>query len=154
MMRVMMLAAVVALAGCQTTTAPMATNAPVAAVSVPSGNMTAMLNTARAQQGRGPLREDARLSRAARAHAQDMVANGYFSHTGANGSDLSDRARAAGYGCVAAENIAWGQKSEADVMTAWMNSPGHRRNILLGDVVDFGIGSADTHWVMLLGRGC
>jgi len=85
----------------------------------------------------------------------DAAVGGYFSHTGQNGSSFSDRARAAGYTCAAAENIASGQRSEAEVMTSWLNSPGHRRNILLRDVVDIGIGRVGTMWVMMLGRaGC
>lgn len=152
-MKSLMMLAVLALAACQPTPPPSPTFT-VAQASTPAGSMAAMINQQRAANGLGPLAENARLSSASRAHAQDMVVNDYFSHRGLNGSDLSSRARAAGYNCVAAENIAWGQKSEADVMTAWMNSAGHRRNILLRDAREFGIGRFDNHWVMLLGRGC
>jgi len=113
-----------------------------------------ILNSERAAQGLGPLRENARLSQASRAHAQDMANNGYFSHNGRNGSSFVDRARAAGYTCPAAENIAQGQTTEAVVMTTWMNSSGHRRNIMLSNTADFGIGRAGNVWVMMFGRGC
>jgi len=152
-MRNLLMLAVLALAACQPTPPPAPTISMTQAAT-PSSSMAALINQQRAANGLGPITEDARLSNASRRHAQDMVANDYFSHRGLNGSDLSSRARAAGYTCVAAENIAWGQRTEADVMTAWMNSPGHRRNILLRDAQQFGIGRFDNHWVMLLGRGC
>ncbi|MBU2992724.1 CAP domain-containing protein [Octadecabacter sp. B2R22] len=113
-----------------------------------------MLNAARADTGLGPVRENARLSQAARFHATDMVANDYFSHTGRTGSSFTDRARAAGYACAAAENIASGQETESEVFTTWMNSSGHRRNILLRDAREFGIGRVGNMWVLMMGRGC
>lgn len=128
-------------------------SAPVQAA-VPTGGIMSILNQERAARGLPALREDARLSRASRLHAQDMVANDYFAHVGLNGSTLSTRARAAGYTCVAAENIAIGQKTNAAVMTAWMNSPPHRRNIMLSDTAEFGIGRVGDMWVMMFGRGC
>lgn len=120
----------------------------------PAGSVTQIVNAQRAANGLSAVRNDARLARAAQAHAEDMVAQGYFSHTGANGSRFSQRARAAGYTCAAAENIASGQKTSATVMEDWMNSAGHRRNILLSDARDIGIGRAGNIWVMMLGRGC
>jgi len=116
--------------------------------------MMSLLNAQRTAQGLSPLRENARLSRAARDHAADMVAKGYFSHTGADGSQFFERAMDAGYNCPAAENIASGQQTEVEVVGSWMNSAGHRRNILLSDARDFGIGRVDNVWVLLLGRGC
>ena len=154
-MRTLAILSVLALAACQPTPSPApAQPVSIAQASGPSSSMATLINQQRAANGLAPITENARLSRASRDHAQDMVANNYFSHRGLNGSDLSSRARAAGYNCVAAENIAWGQKSETEVMTAWMNSAGHRRNILLRDAKEFGIGRFNNHWVMLLGRGC
>ena len=152
-MKNFLILAVLALAACQPTPPPTPT-VTMAQAAVPASGMAALINQQRAANGLGPVTEDARLSRASRDHAQDMVTNDYFSHRGLNGSDLGTRARAAGYNCVAAENIAWGQQSEVEVMTAWMNSPGHRRNILLRDAEEFGVGRFNNHWVVMLGRGC
>jgi len=87
-------------------------------------------------------------------HAEDMVAQNYFSHTGANGSRFTQRARAAGYGCAIAENIASGHPTEGAVMAAWMQSSGHRRNILMPNAVEFGIGRSGNIWVLMMGSGC
>lgn len=153
-MRLLILCATLALAGCQsTTTSAPVQSTPVAAVQS-TGGMMALLNAERAGQGLRPLREDPRLSRAARAHAADMAAKGYFSHTGADGSRFYERAADAGYSCAIAENIAEGQRSEADVMTSWMGSAAHRRNILLPDTTDYGIGRVGNYWVQMFGRGC
>ena len=98
------------------------------------------------------------LTRAAQAHAEDMAARGYFSHQspgGPNGDDLGDRARAAGCSFRSvAENIAQGQRSEAEVLTGWANSPGHRRNMLNGRMTDYGLGRAGDIWVLKLSSGC
>lgn len=154
----LILAAIAALAlgACVTTTTTSTMPAPIPAASVtaPVGSMTALMNAARAGQGRGGVVENARLSRAAQLHAQDMVAQNYFSHSGANGSSFTQRAQAAGYGCAIAENIASGQPSEAAVMEAWMQSSGHRRNILLPNAREFGIGRSGTMWVLMMGSGC
>lgn len=154
-MKFIMILAVVALAACQpSANVPMNTAANVPVAALQQGQIATLLNSQRAAQGLGPLSEDANLSRAARAHAQDMVTQGYFSHVGQNGSSFVQRAQASGYACVAAENIAQGQRSEAEVMTGWMNSTGHRRNILLRDATEFGIGLVNNMWVLMLGRGC
>lgn len=148
-MRFFLFLAGLVLAGCQPTPpAAPTTSAPIEA------SFTEMLNGQRADNGRGSLVPDARLARAAAAHARDMVARDYFSHVGANGSSFVDRARAAGYGCAAAENIAVGQRSEQEVLSEWMNSTGHRRNILLRDAVHYGLGREGNMWVLMIGRGC
>lgn len=152
-MRYTTILAALLLAGC-IPAPPQLVSASPAVRAAPSDDFVSLVNAARASEGRAPLRENARLSRASRDHAQDMVSGGYFSHTGQDGSSFSDRARAAGYSCAAAENIASGQRTEAEVMTAWMKSQGHRRNILLSDATEFGIGQVGTMWVMMLGRGC
>ena len=66
-------------------------------------------------------------------HAQDMATRGYFDHTTPEGVTFDARITAAGYAWSrAAENIAAGQRDPAAVMAAWMDSAGHRRNILAG----------------------
>jgi uncharacterized protein YkwD len=102
-----------------------------------------LVNVERAKAGCGALTSDSRLVAAANAHSADMANNNYFSHTGRNGSDVADRVEAAGYRWSAiAENIAKGQQTPAAVMTAWMNSSGHRTNILNCRYRNIGIGLA------------
>ncbi|MEX0311249.1 MAG: CAP domain-containing protein [Tateyamaria sp.] len=114
------------------------------------------INQERSAQDRAPLVYDARLEMAARAHAEDMVRAGFFSHTGSDGSDLAQRLKRAGYaGCFGAENIAAGQRNLAEVMQSWMQSRGHRRNILHRKAQAVGVARADgNHWVMVLGAPC
>ena len=69
-----------------------------------------------------------------------MARTGNFSHIGRGGSTFAGRARAAGYATPASENIAWGYGSATEVMTAWMASPAHRRNILNCDAQSIGTG--------------
>ncbi len=113
-------------------------------------------NALRASAGLEPLGTSAALTRAAAGHARDMTQNGFFSHTGSNGSGIGDRARAAGYGfCFIAENIAQGQTSVDGVLNGWMNSTGHRRNILSEGAREYALVREGDIWVMMLGRpGC
>jgi uncharacterized protein YkwD len=87
------------------------------------------------------------LLSAARAHSQDMVAQNYFSHTSLDGSSFVDRITRAGYTgwTNLAENIAWGSGTLGDpatIFTNWMNSSGHRANILNASLREIGIGVA------------
>lgn len=127
----------------------------VAADPVPGGAQ--VLNALRAQHGLRPLVQSEKLQRAAERHAQDMAKRGYFSHTGANGSGIAERARAVGFRyCSLAENIARGHGSLGAVMSGWNGSRGHRRNMLNRDAQEFGLArAAGNIWVMKLGReGC
>lgn len=147
-----------AVAACDATpTAPIQSTSvqpsPVVATHSATG-MMALINAERVALGLAPVHESARLSRAAQAHAADMVTNGYFSHTGIDGSRFFERAETAGYRCARAENIAEGQQTDVAVMAAWMGSSGHRRNILLRDVQEFGIGRVNNTWVQMFGTGC
>ena len=151
-MRYLILGAALALAGCQSTTA-LVNSIPDAEVGSTSG-MVGLINAERARHGLGPVRENARLSNAALAHAADMVANDYFSHTGANGSRFTERASAAGYDCAGSENLAFGQDTVAIVMTAWIESPGHHRNIIMADAKEVGFGRVNDVWVQMFGFGC
>lgn len=113
------------------------------------------LNAQRQANGLPALSYNPRLSAAAQAHADDMVRNGFISHTGSDGTQPADRARRAGY-CWRnlAENIAWQIPGEANVVTQWMGSAGHRRNILDRRMDEFGVArSGDNYWVLVLGRG-
>ncbi len=103
----------------------------------------AEINATRAAKGKAPLARSAQLDQAAQGHACWMSQTGTFSHQGAGGSMPKARIGATGYHTMlSAENIAWGQKSAREVMETWMNSEGHRRNILLSGVDEIGLGVA------------
>lgn len=117
----------------------------------------AAMNQVRSQRGRAKLDRDARLDQAAQAHACWMSRTGKFSHTGQNGSQPHERIAAAGYAArLSSENIAWGQQSGRDVVASWMDSQGHRENILRRNIDDYGVGVALIDgrpvWVMVYTR--
>lgn len=116
-----------------------------------------MLNGFRAEQGMGPVTPSPLLEEAAMSHALDMARNGFFAHSGSDGSDVMERVRRSGYGaCVIAENIAQGQGDLTEVLGDWVASPPHRRNLLNPQITGYGLVRADGNiWVMVLGRdGC
>jgi uncharacterized protein YkwD len=102
----------------------------------------ALVNIQRASAGCGALSGDAALTSVARAHSADMRDRGFFSHTNPDGLDPFARAAAAGLD-ARAENIAYGQPDPASVMDSWMNSPGHRANILDCSLTRLGVGMAE-----------
>jgi uncharacterized protein YkwD len=121
--------------------------APSTAAPAPSGGVTTQVvtltNAERAKAGCGPLTVNATLTAVAQAHSQDMATNNYFDHNSQDGRTPFDRMTAAGYRySTAAENIAAGQRTPQDVMTAWMNSAGHRANILNCALKQIGVGYA------------
>jgi uncharacterized protein YkwD len=108
-----------------------------------------LINRERAAHGERPLVTNAHLEAAAQGHSNSMIADDYFEHIGPNGQTPVGRARAAGYlsspraGYVIGENIAWGTlwlATPRAIVTSWMNSPGHRANILNARFRDTGIG--------------
>lgn len=109
-----------------------------------------LLNEQRAGQGLRALTEDKRLTDASVAYSKRMVAEQFFDHVAPNGSSLVQRLTGVGYisddvNWSAGENIAWGQgdlSTPRSIVTAWMNSPGHRANILNGDFTQIGLGLA------------
>ncbi|GAA0636103.1 hypothetical protein GCM10009535_10330 [Streptomyces thermocarboxydovorans] len=112
----------------------------------PAAQVLALTNAERSKTGCGPVTADSRLAKAAQLHSEDMSANNYFSHTSQDGRSFADRAKAQGYPSPGAENIAKGQSSAAAVMDAWMNSPGHRANILNCDLKTMGVGVTTSDW--------
>lgn len=114
-----------------------------------------LVNAERAAHGCDrPLVVDDRLAEAAQGHSTDMATRDYFSHTSPEGETFVDRVLAAGYPDPAAENIARGQTSPEQVMTDWMNSDGHRTNILNCEYRAIGVG-LDTrgwYWTQDFGR--
>ncbi len=89
-----------------------------------------LVNAQRAKVGCAPLRTSTALRNAAVLHSTDMRKQNYFSHTSKDGRSPWDRIRAQDYAYGSAENIAAGQRTPKAVVTAWMNSAGHRKNIL------------------------
>ncbi|MEV4671313.1 CAP domain-containing protein [Actinomadura sp. NPDC049382] len=104
--------------------------------------VVSLTNAERAKEGCRPLRVDQRLVTAARKHSADMAANGYFDHTSRNGDSPWKRMEDAGYTSPGAENIAKGYPTAAAVVKGWMNSPGHRANILNCGLRAIGVGRA------------
>ncbi|WP_030568357.1 CAP domain-containing protein [Streptomyces aureocirculatus] len=122
-----------------------------------AADVLALTNGHRAAAGLRPLAPDARLAAAAQAHSADMVARGFYSHTAPDGSEPWHRAAAAGSTRrTIGENIACGQRSAAEVVQGWMDSPGHRANILKPAFTHLGVGfagggPAGTYWTQLFG---
>ena len=111
-----------------------------------------LLNDVRAENGVAVVMENGALSVAASAHATDMADNNYLAHTNLDGMTPGDRATAAGYDWdFMAENIARGFVTESSVMQAWMNSPGHRDNMVDLRPQEFGLGRDGSTWVLMLG---
>ncbi|MET9406154.1 sigma-70 family RNA polymerase sigma factor [Streptomyces sp. NPDC002935] len=116
---------------------PQAQSAPSTTV----GQVVALVNKERAAAGCGPLTEDAQLEDAALAHSADMDARDFFDHSNPDGTDPGERITAAGYRwSTYGENIAMGQQTPQAVMDSWMNSPGHRANILNCSFKNIGVG--------------
>jgi uncharacterized protein YkwD len=117
-----------------------------------------LTNQRRAAKGCGALTVNAALTRVAQAHSADMAANNYFSHDSQDGRSPFDRMSAAGYRFgAAAENIAAGQRTPSDVVTAWMNSEGHRANIENCTYTEIGVGYATggsygSYWTQDFGK--
>jgi uncharacterized protein YkwD len=105
-------------------------------------------NQVRARYGLPALRGNTKLRRAAEGHSADMVRAGYFDHTSPSGSTMVGRVLASGYvrsnqGWLLGENLEWGTGTMATprgAMDAWMNSAGHKANILKRGYRDMGIG--------------
>ncbi|MFI5689319.1 CAP domain-containing protein [Streptomyces sp. NPDC051636] len=102
--------------------------------------VAALVNRERDQRGLVCLVTDERLRDAARSHSEDMARRQFFDHFTPEGLSPADRMLAYGFPLPAAENIAAGQPHPLIVMAGWMNSPGHRVNILNEDVRVIGVG--------------
>jgi len=112
-----------------------------------------LVNDERIEAGVDPYEWNTELAVAAELHAQDMVDQGYFDHTSLDGRSFSERAGEAGYDASPrGENIAAGQPTPDAVMSSWMNSDGHRRNILADGSNEIGIGLVELHWVQVFGH--
>ena len=115
-----------------------------------------LVNEERAKAGLSPLQESAQVSRAASVRAQETIRS--FSHTRPDGSSFSTVLQQNGISYQSAgENIAYGQRTPQEVMNAWMNSQGHRANILNANFTTIGVGyvqdsSGVGYWTQLFVR--
>jgi uncharacterized YkwD family protein len=110
--------------------------------------VVSLVNQERAKAGLSALKSDALLTKVATEKARDMDVNNYFSHTSPTYGSPFDMMRS--YGVTysyAGENIASGQRTPQEVMTAWMNSAGHRANILSANFTKIGVGYVNGEWV-------
>lgn len=111
-----------------------------------------LVNQHRAEAGLSPLRANWELSRVARYKSQDMADNRYFAHNSPVYGTPFQMIRAFGLSFrTAGENIAYGQRTPQAVVSAWMNSSGHRANILSGSYPQVGVGyvSQGHHWTQM-----
>lgn len=106
-----------------------------------------LTNAERAKAGVPALSWNDKLAGIARAHSQDMATRDYFDHYNPEGLSPFDRMKNAGISYrAAAENIAWGQKTPEEVVDAWMNSEGHKANILNAKLTQLGVGFYSDYW--------
>lgn len=117
------------------------------------------INAYRKSHGLKPLQLNAVLTDAAKAHSRDLAKWDRISHFGSDGSNPWDRVKRSGYNArVAAENVGTGQITFEEVLKGWKDSPGHNKNLLLGDAVHMGIALVHsektefkTFWTLVLG---
>lgn len=120
--------------------------------------MLTQVNAERAAAGLAALTPSRRLTLAAQGHACGLARREQLSHRGGLGSSLRLRLRRVGYPmALAGENLASGQETPAQAIAGWMNSPGHRTNLLMEGAEDFGLGMAIARdgrlvWVMIGAR--
>ena len=118
-----------------------------------------LINAYRKEKGLKPLKLNAALTEAAKAHSRDLAKWDRISHYGSDGSNPWDRVKRAGYNAkLAAENVGTGQATIEEVMRGWQASPGHNKNLLLADAVEMGIALVQeprtefkTFWTLVVG---
>uniref|UniRef100_UPI001FA8CEA1 CAP domain-containing protein n=1 Tax=Clostridium peptidivorans TaxID=100174 RepID=UPI001FA8CEA1 len=113
-----------------------------------------LTNIERSKQGLKPLTLNAELSKVARIKSKDMVDKKYFDHNSPTYGSPFDMMKSFGISYRAAgENIAYGQRTPEEVVKGWMNSPGHRANILNGNFTEIGVGFYNNYWTqMFIGK--
>ncbi|WP_060178238.1 CAP domain-containing protein [Streptomyces sp. IMTB 1903] len=133
---------------------PKTSPAPAPAASGSVAAVLALVNQERAAAGCQAVTLNAKLTKAAQDHSADMAAHSNMSHTGSDGSDPGARITRAGYAwSTYGENVAYGYSTPEKVMEGWMNSPGHRENILNCSFKEIGIGLAQPnhYWTQNFG---
>jgi len=117
------------------------------------------INNYRKAKGLKPLKLDAELTTAAKAHAQDLAKWDRISHYGSDGSNPWDRVKRAGYNAkLAAENVGTGQSTFDEVLKGWQDSPGHNKNLLQPEAQHLGLALVHdprtefkTFWTLVVG---
>lgn len=103
--------------------------------------IVSLTNSYRQQNGLAPVTLNSQLSNAAQTHTQNMALQDFVNHTGTDGGTVAQRVSNTGYGwSLVAENIAAGYRTAADVVQGWIDSPGHRENLLNASVTEIGVG--------------
>jgi uncharacterized protein YkwD len=119
-------------------------------------SMATGVNHHRSRAGLSPVSVDYRLTAAAQGHSDHMARQQLMTHVGAGWTDAGQRVTNAGYPwTVWAENVAAGQRTPDQVLHGWLNSKGHRENILRAGVVHIGVAAATgangvTYWTMVV----
>lgn len=136
------------------TTTATPTPTPTGGASTVEDAVVQLTNQARAAGGcKTALTHDPKLRAAAEGHSADMAAKGYFDHTSPDGRNPGDRIAAAGFAPVRTwgENIAMGQRTADSVVQGWLNSPGHRANIMNCAFTHIGVGHdpKGPHWTQV-----
>jgi uncharacterized protein YkwD len=148
--RLPLVAALVVLACAVPTTVAHAGTGATDTGSSDSGAVVAAVNRERAEAGCSAVTVDSRLAAAAQDHSQDQADHTEMTHTGSDGSSPGERATAAGYRwSKVAENVASGTTSPERVMTMWMNSSGHRANILNCAFRHVGVARVGGYWTQV-----
>ena len=142
-------------AGSTGTTDSTGSTGTVSTVNSMEKQVASLTNSERKAKGLSALTLDNQLSKLARLKAEDMAKKGYFSHTSPTYGSAFDMMNKYGVSYrTAGENIAKGQKTAESVMNGWMNSSGHRANILSSAYTNIGVGYAkdsrgNTYWVQI-----
>ncbi|MCT7353759.1 CAP domain-containing protein [Streptomyces sp. 15-116A] len=127
---------------------------PSATASGAVARVVELVNTERSKAGCSAVKVNSALTKAAQDHSEDMAATGTMSHTGSDGSSPDQRITRAGYSWSSyGENVAYGYSTPEQVMQGWMNSPGHRENILNCSFKEIGVGLAQPghYWTQDFG---
>lgn len=138
--------------------APLTAEGEVDAARWPGRRVVTLVNVRRVEAGLRPVRLHAAVHTAARKHSADQARMGRMTHTGSDGSNPGQRISREGYRWSAwGENVAMGYLTPRAVMRAWMNSPGHRANILSRSFRHIGVGvrrsgNGTLYWTMDLAR--
>ncbi len=118
-----------------------------------------IINQYRHDKGLKPLKLNTELTDAAKAHSRDLAKWDRISHYGSDGSNPWDRVKRTGFKArLAAENVGTGQVDFLEVMRGWKESPGHNKNLLLGDATHMGIALVQdprtefkSFWTLVIG---